>query len=303
MPGERRIRSIGGDPMIDLVKTLDSQPPQWSVESLPLRHDRGEVAAVSALVRSDNGETIALVHPDFSPIQNQQGIELGESLGYKFQGARVAHEGRRVFLIFELQRLEMAGEEVSVFLCLTNAYSSELTTLSLEAPDKEAFLAPHLLFRRQACLNVFDSLWFSRWNSPRIVPSRAESAELLRSWIGENIDGSLTKAQTLLEARVNSALIRDSMLDFLIGADEHTLFDLWSNTPDLEPIRETGWGAYQAVAAYLTHHYPHEDPNWWLNEEDLAFDFLSSAKTHFLTHTDVPYLAWNRETGSYERMK
>lgn len=290
--------------MIDLLESLEKHPPDWTIESLPLHHTRGRISDLSALVRSDNEETIALVHQGYAPIQNRDGLALAESLGYKFQGARVSHQGRRVFMLFGLDTIEMAGEEVSLHLCLANAHGSSLTTLGLESVDREAFLTPHLVFRRVACLNIFDSLWVARYNAPRIIPGNEESVSELKHWITENIDRSLEKAKGLLAARVTEEKVRDfsAYFRFLGGNHATDFMEVWRDTNDLAPIRHTGWGAYQAVAAYMTHHYPHASQDWWLLQDSPDYAYLADAH-HFFEAREVPFMKWNPKTGSHHRLE
>lgn len=264
--------------MIDLLATLETSPPEWTVDALRLSHQKGEVKGCRALVRSDNGETLEFVSEEYQPIQNSEVVELAQQLGYPFQGARVSHDGRRVFQVFQLPSVEVASDEVSLHLCLLNGHGCRFERPTPNNLPRTAVLSAHLIYRRLACMNVFDSLWYQRGQTLKVDPHTPQAAEQLRSWITENIEQSLLKANQLLAVSISPHEF-SRVLEQLFVPDMARLTEIWQTAPDLEPIRHSGWGVYQALAADLTHHEGHSDEDWWLERghevQQMAVGLLS----------------------------
>jgi len=231
--------------MPDLLASLDPTFPDWKIECLPLRHARGRVAGRRALVRSDNGRTLGIVRKGFRPVDHRHALKLADSLGFPFQGVRFLEGSRRYVLVFGTEATQVAGEDTSLHLCL----------LVDNRCRPHGCVTAHLLYRRLVCLNVFDSLAHDRGLAYAMNPQQPDAGESLSRWIKANLEATLARAEHLRNTEVSDRQMRQFAL--FAGPQSAALQQLWRETADLEEFRFTGWGAYQAIAAYLTHHDPH----------------------------------------------
>lgn len=218
--------------------------------------------------RSDNGKTLGIVGNRYHAAQNaslmraaeefsQAGKQYGLDFGLETAGS--LYDGRKVFVTATFDRsLYVGGEEIAPNLVLTTAHDGSGAT--------KVFVSP----TRVVCQNT---LTFALQDAQRIFSIRhTESADRKLATIERQLKMMRkyfvdfeTQANTLLEKTFTKRQF-DSMLELLVPINDDdskrakTLAlnqrdDLSGcrNARDLDAIRNTAWGAYNAVADYADH--------------------------------------------------
>ena len=277
----------------NVVRTMQFQPRNaaeaitgaglgWTVEQHPLEAVIGEgdesrripVPRFVAIVRADNGRVLGVVGDGYEPLQNAAAFSFCDALAgsgeASWLGAGSTRGGARVHALMRLDRDirigDAEGEEVLPLLCLRNGHDGGLAVTISVAPFRLACLNGMLLPVDGAART-----WRARHTQrldARLVDARKSLGVAHRYYDRlEELGG------VLLRRRLDG-LAFDRFLGQLVPLpvmqDEtrggravrnvlrvrEAIWNAWRNEPDLANIRETAWGALQAVAAHYDHRAP-----------------------------------------------
>ena len=280
------VRSLQPDASgVSTAQLLDQADLAWRVDQWPLeaiigqpdtgRSCRVAVSGHVANARADSGRVLGVVGEGYEPLQNHTALEFADALTdtgrAQWLGAGSTRGGARVFALMRLDREirigGASGEDVLPLLMLRNGHDGGLAFSVSVAPF------------RLACLNGM------------LLPVK----DAVRSWRARHtagLDGKLLEArralgvawryydeleqlgETLIQRRMGAGEF-ERFLARLVpmpdrGADEtnggrrvrhrkrvrEAIRNTRVNAPDLADIRDTRWGALQAVAAYVDHTQP-----------------------------------------------
>jgi len=219
--------------------------------------------------RSDNNHTLGIVGDRYHIAQNAALMEAAEDfakagkdygIAFGLETAGVLYDGRKVFVTATFDRsLYVGGDEISPNLVLTTTHDGTGAT--------KVFISP----TRVVCQNT---LTLALRDATRSFAIRhTESADRKLASIERQLDmmrayyqGFEAKANELLEQVFTRAQFEELVKSLVPIAEDPSkraktlaenmrdaLFDCRSAS-DLDNIRHTAWGAYNAVADYADHH-------------------------------------------------
>ena len=219
------------------------------------------------VVRTDNNRLFGEVGKSFRPLQNHEAFLFGDDIidsseAHWIRAGSLKH-GRHVWMVMELpESIEIEGyetEKMKPYIFISNGH------------DGKGSLTAGLTYMRLACNNAVNPMLKS---SPRLVKIRHtknmqgrmhEAKRVLGVYhqytqtLKKTIDGMLHTAfsdsefNEFLETLVPT---EDKEKAALTRAEEKKadISNIWRNTDNLADIRNTRWGAYQAVVEYNDHH-------------------------------------------------
>jgi phage/plasmid-like protein (TIGR03299 family) len=279
----------------DAVRTVDPSTAQsaeamiaaaglsWTVEQHPLEAvvERGaetlrvRVPKHVANVRSDSGAVVGVVGEGYEPLQNRTAFAFCDAITDSGRahwiGAGETRGGARVHALMRLDREirigGAEGEEVLPLLCFRNGHDGGLAVTVSVSPFRLVCLNGMLL-----PLPGAQRTWKTR-HTARIETRLADARRTL------GIAWRYYDELEVVGARLLAQRIGDGEFErFLAGlvplpeprADEtnggravpnaervrEAIRTAYRTTPDLSDIRGTGWGALQAVTAYVDYTQP-----------------------------------------------
>jgi len=274
----RAFTPVGGDG-VDIDQALRAADLNWQVERRPVLVQQPdgstrEVKEFKANVRSDTGDLLGITGKDWTPMQNDQHVELANQLikagDMNWVGLGYGRGGKSVHALMELDKEIMIGG------------------------DKDEAIWPLVQFRQghdgglSAVVEV-TPLRFVCINGMRVPVADYTYSWKVRHTTGfQDKIGDITKSIDLITHyydrlpvigdQLVSMRIDDhywgNFMDRLIPLPKYTadeeskggraltmanhkrekLTEVWKTTDNLANIRNTRWGALQAVCAYQDHH-------------------------------------------------
>jgi phage/plasmid-like protein (TIGR03299 family) len=279
----------------DAVRTVDPSTAQsaeamiaaaglsWTVEQHPLEAvvERGaetlrvRVPKHVANVRSDSGAVVGVVGEGYEPLQNCTAFAFCDAITASGRahwiGAGETRGGAHVHALMRLDReIRLGGaqgEEVLPLLCFRNGHDGGLAVTVSVSPFRLACLNGMLL-----PLPGAQRTWKAR-HTARIEAKLADARRTLgiawRYYDELEEVGARLLAQRIGEAEFERFLARlvplpEPRPDETRGGRavrnaervREAIRTAYRTTPDLSDIRGTGWGALQAIAAYVDHTQP-----------------------------------------------
>lgn len=254
---------------VDAVSMLEASGLNWEVKFGEVYDtDMRVIEDYRRTYRSDNNKTLGIVGMRYHAAQNASLMEAaadfssaGKDFGLDFglETAGALYEGRKVFVTATFDKsLYVGGEEISPNLVLTTSHDGTGAT--------KVFLSP----TRVVCQNTLTIALRNKTRSFSIRHTESSDRKLktieaqLKMMRAYFQDFQAT-ADTLL-AQEFSRYQFDKMLELLVPIRDddskrtktlaqNTREELIScrNANDLDAIRNTAWGAYNAVADYADH--------------------------------------------------
>jgi phage/plasmid-like protein (TIGR03299 family) len=277
------VRTVRPDEARDAAAMVAAADLDWTVEQHPLeavvpRENeplRVPVPRHVANVRSDTGAVLGVVGDGYEPLQNRQAFafcdEITDSGRAHWIGAGATRGGARVHALMRLDR-EMRiggaeGEEVLPLLCFRNGHDGGLAVTVAVAPFRLACLNGMLLpiegaertWKARHTANVEGKLADARRTLGIAWRYYDELEALGGRLIGERLSGGeferfLARLVPLPEARPDATDGGRAVHN--VERVREAIRAAYGTAPDLADIRETRWGALQAVTAYVDHVQP-----------------------------------------------
>jgi phage/plasmid-like protein (TIGR03299 family) len=218
-----------------------------------------------ANVRSDTNEVLGIVGERYSVIQNKALFDFADAListktaECTYETAGSLFNGRRVFLLVNMPKRQVVGDEYQPYLCLSNTH------------DGTSALQVFLTGVRVVCNNT---LQMALKTTKRKIAIRHLSGIGDRTIVALRTLGMASKYFTNLEAfalrltgktvDIDEVLkllfpISEKMpkywLDYYTGVNE-TIKGILKDTDNLQNINNTAWGVYNAIADYRSNAKP-----------------------------------------------
>jgi phage/plasmid-like protein (TIGR03299 family) len=244
----------------------------WTVATQPIYlGDGSEVPHQYAVVRDTDGKVMGVVGKKWQPFQQRKVFTFGDALvadgGNHYDTVGSLDDGRTVFLSIVLS----AVDPIRV-----NGDSTDWTTYLLLRNDHagRASLSGCITPVRGVCNNTVNLAFAGAKQTFNIrhTGDPESKIEAARNALGLSIDYMrrfeiVANALTAIKVTDNRAekIFRDvfamtstteaQAADSAWVTKHHAtkVMDLYTTTPDLDPIRGTGWGVVQAVADYVDH--------------------------------------------------
>lgn len=227
-----------------------------------------KVAGKYAVERSDTGEALGIVGNQYQPIQNREAFDFMDALvdsgDAKYETAGSTRNGRRIWLLAKMpDGVQVAGEDIDKYLLLSNPHDGTGSLTVAFTPLRvictnilNLALAEHDVHRTVRIRHSGDTtvkleearsvlgIGFSYFEELAQVGEELTSHKLdtravdrfLRELVPDPTDRSKSNARAVAK--------RESIRNVYLGSD------------NLNNVRGTAWGVYNAVAEYEDHFAP-----------------------------------------------
>lgn len=240
----------------------------WEVAKEPIRTESGIVIPDKfATVRQDTMAPLGVVGRSYTVVNNDALDEWGDALvdtaDAKYETAGSLRGGKVVFYSMELGHLEInvadqVDEAIKVYLLLTNTHDGSRSL--------EALITPV----RVVCANTLNAAQKGASASFRLrhIGSMDGKIAAARDALGitfRYVEALKANAERLILKKVVDDQVWDIMSkavwpvdpewspERLDRAAAQRAMTLYQTSPNLDNIRDTAWGAYNAVAEYADH--------------------------------------------------
>lgn len=221
------------------------------------------------IVREDTGDHLGVVKKSWFPLQNIDFFEFFDPFvkhGMEFETGGSLKNGRLVWVLMKMGGFEIAGDEVRQYFTGLNSHDG----------SHALWLLPTNV--RVVCWNTFSGALMEGKRGLRqgkgfmakhTLNMKDKMQEFQRAMIffKEERDRLKQEAERLLKVKMSAERYKglvDALLPFPEGHDitdrmknnvKEKRSKMWTAVKheDLENIRKTGWGAYQAVSDYVSH--------------------------------------------------
>lgn len=267
--------------MAYLPKSVKKDPTPPNEEGALSPNSMTTVPKRFGVQRMDTGEVLGTVGETWQPVQNLEGFAIlndviaqASSLdeGYKLwiESAGALDNGRKVWVLAHIDAdMQIAGEEYRSYLLFMNGHDGR-TSVTAAAVNM-----------RVVCANTLNYAIYEENGKqkakgdpvPRIVrvrhttkaAQRIQEAHAILGMRDRHAEKLAQQAEWLVETKFTDAEFQGFLEGLMPIQDEGTpaatmiedrraaVTRLWTEAPNLEPIRGTKWGALQAVVEYADH--------------------------------------------------
>ncbi|MDR0442137.1 MAG: DUF932 domain-containing protein [Treponema sp.] len=240
----------------------------WKVEQTPVYAATNWADAIPgyvANVRSDTKEVLGIVSERYHVAQNKDVFAFADDLigngkvKCKYETAGSLFNGRRVFMLVDMPKGKIVGDEYQPYLCLSNAH------------DGSACLQVFLTAIRVVCNNTLSAALKTAKRKISIrhlsLMERRKSEAVLTMGAASKYFHDLEMfASELAGKKVNIGKVLDNL--FPVSQDmskrqlqsnkevKELIKNLFKEKDDLQNFRGTAWGAYSAISDYRSNAEP-----------------------------------------------
>lgn len=233
----------------------------WNVKQERLVTESGiEVPNLYANIREDTSSILGTVTKKYKIVQNLEAFSfLDNIIGQKethFESAGSLYNGKKVWMLARMEDRKVLGDDVESYLCFSNSHDGKSSikcfctnvriccanTLQLALnTTKRSWSVRHIGSLEEKRFEAIETLGLATdyFNS---FDKKAEEMYVIKPNWNKFIDELIPPKQEGLSERElkNVLYIRDSITD------------IYNNKDDLQNIKGTGWGMYNAVADYVS---------------------------------------------------
>lgn len=255
---------VGVEEAPDSEKALVLAGLDWAVEQRPVLVDGREVEDYRANVRVTDGKVLGIVGRRYRVVQNREAFSWVDELlgqGVRYETAGSLWGGRRVWLLARLEEQRtLLGDELQTYLCFCHGHDGSMGIHVAVTPVRvvcQNTLSLGLAKARRTWTAMHTENVWERMEQAR------EALGLARKYLE-----ALDEFAKHLAAQPFSVAEWDQLVKALVPVPEkdqageqarenaqlkqHHLFRALF-VPDLEPWRQTKWGALNAVVDFSQH--------------------------------------------------
>jgi phage/plasmid-like protein (TIGR03299 family) len=237
----------------------------WRVEKHEIFAGGRLVPNYYATVRSDTGEALGVVGRQYRVIQNVDafafvdGVMGRQDFPCVYETAGSLWNGRRIFLLVRLPETEILGDKVENYLFFSNGHDGSSGLMCGISPVRVVCSNTLHLAIRQA-----KRTWYVKHTSR--LDSRKQDAIESLGYAVEYLEAASGVADQMVSVKLDVRKFLDELFPLSEGATrisrEHNemlkfeVLSLHNRKPDIANFRGTGWGAYNAVADFLSNGKP-----------------------------------------------
>ncbi|GHU97931.1 hypothetical protein FACS189483_05180 [Spirochaetia bacterium] len=241
---------------------------EWTVNQTPVfaaGNFAQEIPGFKANVRSDTKEVLGIVSDRYCIAQNKDVFTFADELigngkvKCTYETAGSLWNGRRVFMLVNMPKGRIVGDEYQPYLCLSNAH------------DGSACLQVFLTGIRVVCNNTLSAALRTAKRKISIrhlsmMEQRKDEALRTMGAASKYFHGIEVFASDLAGKKVNITKVLDRL--FPVSKDmskrqlnsnkevKELIKTLFKQKDDLQNFRGTAWGTYQAIADYRSNAEP-----------------------------------------------
>jgi phage/plasmid-like protein (TIGR03299 family) len=240
----------------------------WKVEQIPVYSASNWAQAIPgymANVRDDTKEVLGIVSDRYRVAQNQEVFTFADELigtnstKCTYETAGSLFNGRRVFMLVNMPKSRIVGDEYQPYLCLSNAH------------DGSAPLQVFLSSIRVVCANTLQMALHEAKRKMSIrhigdMEERKEEAALTIGMASKYFHNLEVFASELAGKKINIGKVLDQLFPASEAMSTRQLKSnmevkeliktLFKQKDDLQNFRGSAWGAYQAIADYRSNAEP-----------------------------------------------
>ena len=256
------------DGVLNSEQAIKAAKLEWLVEQVPVYSQKDWVSPVPgfvANVRSDTNEVLGIVSDRYCVAQNKDVFSFADALinsnrvQCTYETAGSLFNGRRVFMLVNMPKGRIVGDEYQPYLCLSNAH------------DGSACLQIFLTGIRVVCNNTLSIALNTAKRKISIrhlslMEQRKDEAVKTMGLASKYFYDLETFASELAGKKVNIGKVLDLL--FPVSRDmsnrqvksnkklKDRIKNLLRKKDDLQNFRGTAWGAYNAIADYRSNAEP-----------------------------------------------
>ncbi len=243
----------------------------WQVGLKPIyTADMKEIPGFLAVTREKDGSVYGVVTPQYRPIQNREVFDFGEAIlstnEAVWETAGSLYGGARVWILGKLPKaLKIAGDKVEPYFLLTNGHDGKSSMIAQLTPV------------RVVCQNTLNMALRGKNRQAKIshrhnYEQQLGEAKRLLGFVSDYYTSFADFADKLVRQkfteRAFESLVKDLLPDIQVKDGKDTPGTKAAQTrvegerekvlvaykrPDIDNIRHTKFGAYNAIADYADH--------------------------------------------------
>jgi phage/plasmid-like protein (TIGR03299 family) len=253
---------------------LERAGMNWKVQQEPLFLASGyKIPNRVANIRDDNMDFIEVVSNRYVPVQNVEGFQFLENVlqtgALQLENAGYFGYGR-VFLLGKVEGVHhVMGETIEPYILFSNSHDGT-------SRIKVCMTSVRVVCRNTLALALETAtrIWGARHTGT--IAQQIREAQKIMQVASDYYTEFPIVAETMLEKNLTPKEIAgtlDSLFPVskdggkLAAANAYTkkmqVLQILALTPDLEHIKDTAWGFYNAVADYVSHEPPQRQTTGW----------------------------------------
>jgi phage/plasmid-like protein (TIGR03299 family) len=237
----------------------------WSVEKHDLYADGRKVPGYFATVRQDTKEALGIVGKQYQVVQNVDAFAfVDDIMGQQeypcvYETAGSLWNGRRIFLLVKLPEAEILGDKVENYLFFSNGHDGQSGLMCGISPVRVVCNNTLHLAIRSA-----KRTWYAKHTSG--LDSRKQDAIASLGYAVSYLDAASGLAEQMAAIKLDVRKFIKDLFPLAEGATKITkehneilkskVLSIHNRKDDLSNFRGTGWGAYNAVADFLSNETP-----------------------------------------------
>ena len=257
-----------GTPISHLMtseEALNASGLNWDVEARPIYTDNGiQIPGYIANTRNTDNSVLGVVTNKYTIVQNRDAFNFTDNLigkGAIYETAGSLRNGKRVFMLAQLPKQKILGDEFGNFICFTNTHDGTGAVRVLMTPTR--VVCNNTL---NLALNNSKRMWSCK-HMGKMEDKLHEAEETLF-----RADKYMTElgvvAERLANISLNNDQVREIVEEMFPMTDDDTErakanmtkakneFMVAYYMPDIEKFRGTAWGLLNAAADWIDHSSP-----------------------------------------------
>jgi phage/plasmid-like protein (TIGR03299 family) len=232
-----------------------------------------------ASMTKDGSHIFGVVGSKYNPVQNTEAFSFIDEMipsGLIFEKAGQTRHGL-VYIIASLPEYKLFGDKMKTYIIFQNSHNGMI-------PLKAAITPLRLV-----CENQFNYAFKGASNTVKIrhttsAQQRLGEAQRVMSQTQDYTFQFQTLAHDLLGVRLTAAQVK-SLIDRILPLEKdaaekkaqtviemrENMYGIYTNEPDLQNFRGTGWGLANAYTDFMTHSEPQRKAEGW---QDNRFAYL-----------------------------
>jgi phage/plasmid-like protein (TIGR03299 family) len=221
-----------------------------------------------ANVRDTDGQILGIVSKRYRIIQNSEAFAFTDELlghGIKYETAGSLKNGRKIWMLANLDPISVAGDNIAPYLVFTNSHDGysgvrvALTTVRVVCQNtlNLALTQAPRMWYTQHTGNIAMKLEEARRTLQLTHNYLEEFPVVVEKMIDTNIyqDEFINFVDTIFPLPEDASNIVESRVTFF----RDTFTNIYTNTDNIQRFKETTWGVYNALSDMITHMKPIRD--------------------------------------------
>jgi phage/plasmid-like protein (TIGR03299 family) len=239
----------------------------WDVVQSPVEVGGREVPGYRANVRASDGSVLGITSDKYVPVQNRDAFDFTDALlgvGARYETAGSLRGGRLVWLLARVDGRKILGDEVEQYLTFATGHDGKTPVRVFDTSTRVVCANTY-----QLALNGAKRVWSFEHSSG--VHDRLREFRVTMENARAYLDGLEAKAQELYGLKLTRESV-DRILDQVFGDESDAegqpmkaarvvalkgrLLSVYEGREDLQNMRGTAWGLYNAFADFAAHSKP-----------------------------------------------